>query len=95
MRARGIIGLILSLGLCLAMAPAVRGADAPDQLATEIGRTPPRLSFTDGQVSFWRPGAQDWVQAQINSLPGPRATWNSRSEAEPSCVDGRPPRSDS
>src|SRR5262245_27551372 len=31
------------------------------------GPTPPRLSFTDGEVSFWRPGAEDWSQAQINT----------------------------
>ena len=25
----------------------------------------------DGQVSFWRPGAQDWVQAQLNTAIAP------------------------
>jgi len=29
--------------------------------------TPPRLGFIDGDVSFWRPGADDWVQAQVNT----------------------------
>jgi hypothetical protein len=29
-------------------------------------RTPPRLSFTNGDVSFWRLGAEDWTPAQIN-----------------------------
>ena len=38
--------------------------DAGDQ-------TPPRLSFVDGQVSFWRPGAQDWAQAQVNTPLAP------------------------
>lgn len=33
----------------------------------EIGHTPPRLSLVNGQVSFWRPGAQDWVEAQVNT----------------------------
>ncbi len=28
--------------------------------------TPPRLSFIDGQVSFWRPGAEDWSSARPN-----------------------------
>jgi hypothetical protein len=36
-----------------------------------IGQTPPRLSFVDGQVSFWRPGAQEWVQAQVNTALAP------------------------
>lgn len=29
--------------------------------------TPPRLAYTDGEVSFWRVGATDWAPAQINT----------------------------
>jgi hypothetical protein len=29
-------------------------------------RTPPRISFAEGQVSFWRPGAEDWAPARVN-----------------------------
>ena len=29
--------------------------------------TPPRLSFIDGNASFWRPGAQDWAPARVNT----------------------------
>ena len=29
--------------------------------------TPPRVSLLDGNVSFWRPGAEDWAPAQINT----------------------------
>jgi hypothetical protein len=32
-----------------------------------VGATPPRLSFVDGQVSYWRSGASDWAQAQVNT----------------------------
>jgi len=28
---------------------------------------PARLSFADGNVSFWRPGAQDWAPALVNT----------------------------
>jgi len=28
--------------------------------------TPPRLSYLDGEVSYWRTGADDWARAQIN-----------------------------
>ena len=41
----------------------------------EAGPTPPRLSFTDGQVSFSRgEGAQDWTPAHVNMplSPGDR-----------------------
>jgi hypothetical protein len=31
------------------------------------GPTPPRLSFIDGDVSFWRDGAEDWAPAQVNT----------------------------
>jgi len=27
--------------------------------------------FTDGQVSYWRPGAQDWATAQVNTPLAP------------------------
>ena len=30
-------------------------------------RSPPRLGFVDGDVSFWRPGAEDWASAQVNT----------------------------
>jgi hypothetical protein len=33
--------------------------------------TPPRLSFVDAQVSFWRPGAEDWVAARVNTPLAP------------------------
>ena len=36
-----------------------------------IGRTPPRLSYMNGDVSFWRPGAPDWGAAQINTPLAP------------------------
>jgi hypothetical protein len=29
--------------------------------------TPPRLSYTAGSVSFWRPGGDDWGPAQVNT----------------------------
>src|SRR5919109_384710 len=45
--------------------PAV--ADEPD--ATAI--TPPRLSYLNGSVSFWRPGAEQWTAAQLNTALAP------------------------
>src|SRR5262245_64560881 len=39
-------------------APAA--AEAPDV-------TPPRISYINGQVSFWRPGADDWTPAKVNT----------------------------
>jgi hypothetical protein len=64
MRIRQVIVLMLTLGWFTGVALAAE-APAPDD------RTPPRLSFVDGQVSFWRPGAQDWAQAQVNTPLAP------------------------
>ncbi len=32
----------------------------------EEGTTPPRLGFIDGEVSYWRPGAEAWARARVN-----------------------------
>jgi len=62
MRTRRVILFTLAFGVLTAIAAAAQ---------TAIDRMPPRLSFADGQVSFWRPGAQDWAQAQINTPLAP------------------------
>jgi len=54
----------------LLVAVAGLGATAYPALArddTPSGPTPPRLGFVDGDVSFWRPGAEDWASAQVNT----------------------------
>ncbi|MHB8741759.1 MAG: DUF6600 domain-containing protein [Sulfuricaulis sp.] len=38
-----------------------------DEYEPASGPTPPRLSFVDGAVSYWRPGAEDWVAARLNT----------------------------
>ncbi len=42
---------------------------APAYTQNEIAEavTPLRLSLVDGSVSFWRPGAQDWTPARVNT----------------------------
>lgn len=52
--------LLLVLGCSLATA-----ADPEGPPQTDL--TPPRLSFIEGQASFWRPGAEDWAPAQVNT----------------------------
>jgi hypothetical protein len=66
-----IIRLMLALGLFTSVATVAQGAEAPESQEGAIGQTPPRLSFTSGEVSFWRPGAQDWSQAQVNTPLAP------------------------
>ncbi len=67
---RTIIGLILAVSFLTGAPPVTHAAEPPDQEQQQedtTAPTPPRLSFVDGQVSFWRPGAQEWVQAQLNT----------------------------
>src|SRR5207244_6542050 len=78
-----LLGPILFLGASAGAwaapppAPAIP-ADAP------IGRTPPRLSYVDGEVSFWRPGASNWAPAQINTalVPGDETYTGNRGNLE-------------
>ncbi len=51
------------------MLSAALGASAPSFAQDERaeGPTPPRLARMNGEVSFWRPGADDWAPAQINT----------------------------
>jgi hypothetical protein len=46
------------------------GQPAPDQ-PEGAAPTPPRLSYTAGEVSFWRPGGEDWAPAQVNTPLAP------------------------
>jgi hypothetical protein len=54
--------LVVLLGLavlrpCVALAEGERA----------VGPTPPRLASIAGDASFWRPGADDWAPAQVNT----------------------------
>jgi hypothetical protein len=71
MRVRTIIGLMLALGMVTGVARAALAEDPLEPDGVGVDRTPPRLSFTDGQVSFFRPGALDWAQAQVNTPLAP------------------------
>ena len=66
-----LIRFTLVLGLLTGGAAVAQAAESPDPQPTEIDQTPPRLSYTDGQVSFWRQGADDWSAAQVNTPLAP------------------------
>jgi hypothetical protein len=46
--------------------------------------TPPRLSYVNGDVSFWRPGGEDWAPAQVNTplAPGDQLYTGNRGNLE-------------
>ena len=51
--------------LLLLFALSVTAAQAADDIEA-WAPTPPRLSFIDGDVSYWREGADDWASARPN-----------------------------
>jgi hypothetical protein len=63
-----ILAGVLAMTLTIGPTPSVWADDPPDP---GLEQTPPRLSLTDGRVSFWRPGAEDWVGAQVNTPLAP------------------------
>jgi hypothetical protein len=56
------LALLATVGLCGVGAVRASAGDEPE----EPSRTPPRLSLVAGEVSFWRPGADDWSTAHVN-----------------------------
>ena len=63
-------------------------ADDDDQVAPDqpegAAPTPARLSYTAGDVSFWRPGGEDWAPAQVNTplAPGDQLYTGNRGNLE-------------
>ena len=91
------LALILFVGAAppaRAASPAVPAPPAPPAAASsEDGEaddrqnpapTPPRLSYTNGDVSFWRPGGEDWAPAQVNTplAPGDQLYTGNRGNLE-------------
>jgi hypothetical protein len=59
--------VVSTIGVVVAQVADVPAGPGPGA----VGRTPPRLGFIDGQVSFWRPGAEEWVTARLNTALAP------------------------
>jgi uncharacterized protein DUF6600 len=62
---------LLALILVSQMVFGAGAARAAEGDEGSIGRTPPRLSYADGEVSYFRPGAQDWAPAEVNTALAP------------------------
>lgn len=66
------------------LAPLWLAAGLPAARAESSPPIPPRLSLLDGQVSFWRSGAEEWTVAQQNIplAPGDRLSTGSSGSLE-------------
>lgn len=65
---------VLALGMLVALTAAATPARAEDEAAGDDARVPPRLGYVHGEVSFWRPGADAWAPAQVNTPLAPGDT---------------------
>ena len=82
MRTRQIAATLLTLTMLMTGGPLRIGSAADAQPASPAPAeapapaessetTPPRVSYINGQVSFWRPGADDWAPAKLNTPLAP------------------------
>lgn len=65
MRERHGFVAAMATALLFLVSGLAAGADAEGPPQPEL--TPPRLSLVEGQASFWRPGAEDWSPARLNT----------------------------
>ncbi len=65
MSKRSPVWFVSAFCAALLTASAAWSLESDEEIGFE--RTPPRLGFIDGEVSFWRPGAGDWAPAQVNT----------------------------
>jgi hypothetical protein len=70
-RRAALIGIAALAVLGGALAATSQTGQVANGTEEAIGRTPPRLSFVDAQVSFWRPGSEEWVAARVNTPLAP------------------------
>lgn len=68
------IAFVLAIALAAGAAPQSPDparALTGDEQALGFERTPPRLSLTDGAISFFRAGSEEWTPAEINTPLAP------------------------
>jgi len=76
MNRRWTIAMLLAMGTVVGGGvPLTRAQEFPalpvGTQAPTFERTPPRLGYISGEVSFRRPGASDWAPAQVNTPLAP------------------------
>jgi hypothetical protein len=68
-QAKRLLALALALVLLGGPVQGARAAVTAGPGQPDGTSTPTRLSVSDGEVTFWRPGADDWAPAQISDGP--------------------------
>ncbi|HSL52667.1 MAG TPA: DUF6600 domain-containing protein [Candidatus Deferrimicrobiaceae bacterium] len=66
-----IFATLLTAGMLLTGALSVRTEALRSAQAQTVAAPPARISYIEGDVSFWRPGAAEWTPARINTPLAP------------------------
>jgi hypothetical protein len=66
MKTTRFLPMLMTCAALFALTPASAQIQVNNEASSGMA-TPPRLSVTEGNVQFWRPGASDWEPAQINT----------------------------
>ena len=65
-----IFATLLTAGMLLTGALSL-WAQPPRSDRAQAASTPARISYINGDVSFWRPGAEEWTPARVNTPLAP------------------------
>ena len=74
MIAKLIVATLLTAGMLLTGALNLCAQPARSDQAQTGAATPARISYIDGDVSFWRPGAEEWTPTRVNMPLAPGDT---------------------
>jgi hypothetical protein len=70
MNGKLIVATLLTAGMLLTGVPTP-WAQPPPPGSAQAAATPARISYINGDVSFWRPGAAEWTPARVNTPLAP------------------------
>ncbi len=71
MKTRRIVSALVMLAVIVSGPVLVLAQDPPAAPGQPTEATPARVSYIHGEVSFWRPGAQEWAEARVNTPLAP------------------------
>jgi uncharacterized protein DUF6600 len=66
-----IFAAALTAGMLLTGAPSLWAQPSPSDQTQTTEAPPARISYLNGDVSFWRPGAAEWTPARVNTPLAP------------------------
>ncbi len=71
MRTRRIVAALGMVAVIVSSSALALADDPPPAPGSAAEATPARVSYLHGEVSFWRPGADEWAEARVNTPLAP------------------------